>query len=383
MRMNLKKWALMAALALTPALAKAGTASTVNVDSVSFDTNLFYQVYNTAQQNNNQITEWPTTLANQAGIVLAAIRNTTATPIQPYFRVGIIETSYGCSNNEVLLTPLVIQLKDTLGPNESRTTNMNSWMLANSVVSAQFCSTIQNDLQSKFQNFDPSKIQEALNLLNQKNFQACLQQCDAVGSPVAGATKACATIKLFTANSVVNQTIVAMLIYPHNNEVPTTFPNFIWSPAILSSDIGKTDVWYTLEVSEQGQDAPFWTVDIDQPNAQFYQWKGSDRALTPGKSYCWKVISNIKIGDVKKPVGGNGKGWNITKCFTIKGDAPGRCSYTKEDLDKWLQANASADVKAQLQGQTIKNILDVENDPEICRLLSGQVKFTSIKVVKQ
>jgi hypothetical protein len=170
---------------------------------------------------------------------------------------------------------------------------------------------------------------------------------------------------------------------PTMNTVPNPFPNFVWAPAILSSEMGKTDVWYTLEVTEQGQDAPLWSVDIPQPNAQYYQWSGADRALEPGKSYCWKVISFIKIGSVKKPVGANGKGWNITKCFTVAGDAPERCRYTKEDLDKWLKENASPDVKAQLKGQTIKSILEVENDPVICRLLSGKVKFTSIKVVKQ
>lgn len=385
MQSHWKSIVLAGALLLAPAMGWAVATPIVDVQSLSFDINTLWKLYNTVQQNNNQITEWPQELQDQAGIVVASLKNTdpvnAATMANTYFRVVITETSASCANSEVLQGP-VLQLKFDLAPGEMRTVNAASFTLPNTVVNGSFCQAFQDDIKSKLEGIDAGKIQDAIKLFNQKNFQVCLQQSDSAGNPLTG-KKACTSLKLFTTNNTINQTIVAMLIYPHNNEVPNSFPNFVWAPAILSSDMGKTDVYYTLEVSEKGQNTPYWSVDIPQPNSQYYQWTGSDRSLEPGKSYEWKVISYIKIGDVKKPIGNNGKGWNISKWFSVKGDAPERCHYTKEDLDRWLQTNAGPDVKAQLKDQTIKGILEVENDPVICRLLAGQVKFTSIKVVKQ
>ena len=386
MRAHWKSFALAGALLVAPALSRAVPAlPPVNVESMSFDINALWKIYNSAKQTNGTITEWPKELADQAGVVVAQVKNTDPNnSITPYFRVSIAETSANCANSEVAYGP-ILQLKDPLGPGELRTLNAASFTLASGGANGQFCQAFEDDIKSKLEGVDASKIQDAINLFNTKNFLVCLQQCMGAtdGTPYPGAVRGCTSLKLFSANNVVNQTIVAMLIYPHNNNVPNPYPNFVWAPAILSAELGHTDVWYTLEITEQGQEAPYASIDIDQPNAQFYQYKGSDKALVPGKSYCWKVISQVKIGGVKKPVGANGRGWNIVKCFTVDGKADAACHYTKEDLDKWLQENGEPGIKEKLKGQTIKNILDVTNDPVICRLLAGQVHFTSIKVVKQ
>jgi hypothetical protein len=352
----------------------------VKVNFVTINTTLILEMYNVAQQHNGVVTEYPADL--NPAVVTGSIDNLDANnPVTPCFQVLINEVGNVCADagNPPLIKGPLLTLKSPVPAGaKNYPLNANSFIVSGN-YNGEFCTSFQKDIENQFSGADPSKLSDLVQSLLKRRFQLCLVPDDSCsyGTPNT-ANGACTSLTIFTQQPG-NIASVAVLIYPHNNEVPNEYPNFLWSPALYPG-LGSGDISYTLELQD-GRDGEI-LERIEIPAGQtFYQWKGTDRALTKGREYCWKVKS--KVAKSGQYFGGqNGQGWNIIKCFTIRGSAPEKCNYTKEDLDKWLQKNGSPEVLAAIKGMTVQQILEVENDPAICRLLAGHVDITSIKVTK-
>jgi hypothetical protein len=366
-------------------LGLAATApAAVRVNYLTFNTTLILQMYNIAQQTNGIVTSYPGNL--DPAIVTASIDNLDPNnAVTPCFVLYITQPGNVCTDagNPPLIKGPLLTLKAPIPAGAKNVIlNANSFLVSGN-YNGEFCTSFKNQVDSEFNNSDPSQLGNIIQKFMTERFHICLvpdDSCNYSSDNVGNEACVDPDIGLLTLQPG-GIASIAVLIYPHNQEVPDEFPNFIWTPALYPG-LSPSDISYTLELQDGKDGEVFERVEI--PAGQtFYQWKGgANRALIKGHEYCWKVKS--KIAKSGQYFGGqNGQGWNVIKCFTVKGDAPDKCQFTKEDIDKWLQANGSPEVLKAIKGMTVQQILDIENDPAICRFLTGKVDITSISVSKQ
>jgi hypothetical protein len=371
---TLRAFLAVALLALPLSLAAAGVGQ---VKSFGINMALVIELYNSVDQTTGQITQWPPNLNN--AVVQATVYNDTGVDQKLCFIAVLQELNPSCTSNSLVWTP-TLTTKAVIKAGATVPLSASDFELASGSGQGQFCPTFKDE----FQNVDPSKAQELLQQFMNRKFKACLVPvvCGTAASatpPTISAASACTSLTIFTGSpGAVAQ--VAMLISPHNNAVPDCNLTFLWIPA-LSPNLTAAQISYVLEVREAEEDG-LLVASINVPAGQtYYTWSPRDRTLTPGQKYWWRVIGFDPSG---KTFGGPyDRGWNITKWF-ICGNQVNSCHYSLADVDRFVQANAGADQLGLLKGLAIKAIAEGKmDDPEICKLLSGQVKFTKISVTKK
>jgi hypothetical protein len=375
------KMFLAAALLALPLAVRAGTPAG-QVSSFSVNQALILELYNTAQQTQGEVTSWPPNM--NAAVIQATVKNTSAVDQKLCFQVVVQEPGSACAGNNLVWSP-IISSKDEIKAGETRVLTAADFEISSiGTGGGNFCTQFEEQIQKDFENVDIGNLQKAVDMFLKRRFQVCLVPVDCsynASSPATPQSGNCTTLTLMQPNPGA-QAQVGVLIYPHNNGVPDCNINFLWTPALYPG-LGANDISYTLEVREGLEGEPLARVDI--PAGQtYYQWSGRDRALEPGKKYHWRIVSRIaKSG---KPFGGpDGRGWNIQKWFTC-GDAQAaaKCRYTLADLDRYVQQNATPDVRAALKDFLIKGIASGQlDDPAVCALLSGKATLDSISVVKK
>lgn len=371
---------LIAALLISipmPLLAAPGAQG--QVSSFTVNSGLIFELYNTAQQTNGVVTSWPSNM--NAAFIQATVKNIGASDGPLCFQVVVQEVGSPCANANVVWSP-IITTKDIIKAGEQRTLSALDFEIGSGQGGGDFCVDFEDQIKKDFENFNPSDLQKAVDMFLKRHFSICLVPvyCGADASiPAAPGSGNCSVFTLFQPNPGA-QAQVAVQIYPHNNAVPDCSINFLWTPALYPG-LGANDVIYTLELREDLDGPVFASADV--PAGQtYYQWSARDRALTQGQKYYWRIIS--KKAKNGQPFGGpDGRGWNIQKWFTC-GESQAKCRYTLEDLDRFIQTNASPDVREKLKGFKIKAIKSGQlDDPAICRLLNGKARVNSYNVTKQ
>ncbi|MES2201786.1 MAG: hypothetical protein V4498_06010 [candidate division FCPU426 bacterium] len=388
----------LAAAGLSLAAHAAAVIQPVQIVAFTLNPALLISLANVASQNSGVITEYPADL--NPAVLQVTLANHTAYEYAPCFAVEITEPggNYSCSEETsldavTLVRGGMITLKTPLNPGETRLCSA-----ADFVVSGTFSGNVnqcfQKDLEDQFKSSGDSgeggsggggsSTQSSVTGLLKKNFQVCLRQVDcssgAPGSPYPGSVPACDRFSVFNAQPG-NIASVPILIYPHNNEVPTPLVNFSWTPA-MHMTLRQDQISYFLEVMEEDPSTePIQRIRI--PAGQiFYVWGASDRDLRSGVKYYYRVRCLDGNGN---PFGGrDGSGSNMVKWFTIKSQGN---FMTLSDLDRIVRAAARGQVSVsqKLDALKIKNLVDPANlsDPLFQQLKDGRARITGIAVVRK
>jgi hypothetical protein len=318
------------------------------------------------QTPNLQVTQLPPDLVKYNAVVQLTLKNNGTASAYPYFRLIVSDPTCG----SILVNSGIVTTLTPVGPGGPTTIGAAQLQVYNnSFNTTTVTQCFQGEVQNNFS--DPSKIQDAVNKLITTTFTVCLQLCDssgtAYGSPV------CTPLTFFNQQPG-NETTIPILIYPHNNGVPTRYPQFVWSRA-SKPGMDPSQFKYRLEVCENDPSAPPIEKVETQPGQTFYQWSAGDRALEPGKKYWWRAIG---LDTNNQPIGGsNDSGWNITKWFEIDGVM---IPVTLGDLDSWVQAAAGGDasVKSIIENMKIDHAID---PPSLADDLYNQLKSGTASVV--
>ena len=376
-------------------LVSNGRASSApgEVQSFTIKNGLILELFNVAQQNNGNVASWPAGL--NPAVVQATVQNISGTDQPLCFQLVVQEVGVPCSSTVTpgasLVWSPVISTKDVIKAGETRALTAIDFVAdAGNAFEGALCTSFQDSLENDFQGTDAADFPKVVDRLLKRVYKVCLVPVACGGgsnNPVVSAPgMQCSSLTLIQPNPGA-QASVAMLIYPHNNEVPFGTLNFLWTPALypgLSSD----RIRYVIEIAEQLQGEPLARIAV--PKGQtFYQWSPRDKDLEAGKQYYWRVISMNASGATFG--GPDGRGWNIQKWFRVKGGTTGPCSYTLADLEHYVNSHAQGNVKAFIKGMGLKNLRLPEgstgttlyNDPDICALLSGKAELKAINVSKK
>lgn len=378
--MKLIKSLIALALLAVPLSLRASALPQGKAQTFAINTGLIFELYNVAQQNSGQVTQWPASM--NSAVVQATVQNIGSAAGQLCFQLVVQETNSSCSGGNIVYSP-IIRTKASIAAGETKALTASDFELdSNSTGNGVLCSAFQNELESQFKNIDPSKLNDVVQQFLKRRFKICLVpvQCGGTaGTPAVDPNSACTDFTLFSGNPG-SKAQVAVLIFPHNNAVADCNLNFLWTPAQYPG-LSNSDINYILELRDDVDGNLIESVTITGGQT-YYQWSARNRVLTPGQKYYWRLVSvNAKTG---QPFGGtDNRGWNITKWF-ICGTQSTTCHYSLDDLDKFVQMNGDAAVKQGLTGFKIANITEGQlDDPVICRLLAGTLKFTKISVTKK
>ncbi len=170
---------------------------------------------------------------------------------------------------------------------------------------------------------------------------------------------------------------VPILIYPHNNEVPSALVNFMWTPA-LSPSLTQSQISYLLEVMEEDPATePIQRIRI--PAGQtFYQWSAADVLLRSGVKYYYRVRALDANGN---PFGGrDGSGSNMVKWFFIN---PMDGGLTLADLDRLVRAASDKEpsVHDKISGLKIKRLVEPSqlSDPLLRQWKEGSARVLDVE----
>lgn len=374
-----KVWMSLAAALVALPLALKSSAPQHTVSSFTINTALIFELYNVAQQNNGTVTTWPAGM--NSAVVQAVVRN-DGPEGQLCFQVVVREPGSACSGQNVVWSP-TLRTREAVKSGETRTLTAADFDLDSGSGGGSFCTEFEEQIKRDFERFDPGQIQKAVDMFLKRRFEVCLLPvvCGWDGSYVSGNQGACSVFTLFQGNPGM-QAQAALPIHPHNGPVPDCNVNFLWTSA-MHSKLGAGQVAYTLELREGLEGEPLARVEVPAGQTH-YQWSARDRALEPGKRYHWRVISrNARNG---QPFGGpDGRGWNAQKWFSCGGDQSlDKCRYSLEDLDRFVQANADPKVREALRDLRIQAVASGKlDDPEVCRLLSGKARLSSVQVTRK
>lgn len=368
-----------------PRIARAAQTEGIAVFQLSgftFDSSMVINLINDAVQTNGVITDY--NAGPNAGVVTVTIKNIGSAPGTCYFEPILTQINSGgfvfnCPSppNQLVLGP-VLQTRTQIQPGQTLVANLNNF----EVTSGGYSGSVCTDIKSTFQGGSFSDVAKAVLKMS---LEACVVPTDSSGDVLG--PKACNVggPSSFFTQPPANATACPLLIDPHNDNVPSALPNFVWTPAFENGS--SAGIKYRLVISETEGGQPWASIEV--PVGQdYYQWQASDRAFEGGKKYWYHVISEEDVTD--KPVGGqNGDGWNTEKWFLIAdaldGGGTGISTITGDDIATFYNTNAPASVKAitgdmELLDEGPSGCL---SDPDVVYLLSHPSEITSISGQKQ
>ena len=351
--------------------AGATCSATMNIVSFTIDTTLVLGLYNSVDQNTNQITTFPKEFVDQyKGVIAAQFQNTSSTDTTPTFDLYLYQDGAlvaHTTNGSLTLTSPV--------PHNS----IKSITAADLKASASFGGTIDPAFQKKmsdtFQNIDPNKLKDVVSQFISMHYRLCLVPYVPCGQ------QSCWDVTIFKEDPSA-RCIIAMLVTPHNQGIPNRLPFFLWTPASMDLNCNATRVPYRLDIMEEMDSMPIAQIMIPE-GQNYYQWSTNDRSLIPGKKYYWRVVE-LDCSFRHQPFcGPNGRGWNIIKWFICGGDPTPACVYNAQEVDLHVRADAdtSDSVKKALAAWTVSSVtLSSDSDPDlVCKYLNGLVKVKSVK----
>jgi hypothetical protein len=382
-----KRTVLMAVLAAcfsaSPAWSTPPQPTGIKIQSFVLNSSLILEMYNQAQQYNGKVTSYPADL--DPAVLSATITNPTNASITPCFVLTVQDNSVNCANDPngpYMVTSPPITAKTALAPGQTRVFTAADFETTGN-YQGNFCDAEKTALNSDFNGIKPGDASAVIAKLLQHQFIVCLREAACSTGGTVGVQFACSPFTLMTPNPGAVESC-PVLIYPHNNDVPDSNVNFIWTPAIKSG-LSPSDIAYELVISEFMDGAALTSIEI--PAGQtYYSYSAKDYVLTPGVQYYYHVIAkDAKSGAL---IGGqSGNGWCVIKWFRFgAATATGACHYGLTDLDAMVQNRGTADVKAALAGMhpvSLVSPADTFNDQDLCDLLARIDDLKAINVTKK
>ncbi len=352
-------------------LLRSGSAwalDAADVVGISLNPGLILKIYSEVNQTNQVITTWPAGLDPAVLQVTVKAKNSNAGPITPCFRVQVRE------KGNVILSGAVLTVNSAIQPGETKTFSASGFQ-----IQGTFTGSIDPNFQNDLGDITPDNVKEAAAKIMSRKFDVCLLQIDCGSQAViAGAIEGCDRISLFSGAPGADST-VATIIVPHNQDVASALPVFLWSPAIHRS-LSVGQIAYQIEIREGDPEGQLVHSVRTGKGQISYSYQSSDPALRPGVQYYWRVISLDANGN---PFAGPGnRGWNITKWFRINGSMQ---SITLQGVDQWLRQAGAGLLGDQLAKYGIGGLVSPAdlNDPIYKAMAAGKATLVKVEITKK
>jgi hypothetical protein len=343
-----------------------GTQAQAKVNSLTFNPGILIQLINNPNSFNP---------GTAVGILTASYTNTTnQTVTNPQFSITVNEVNNPADTCAPVASVTNLTAKRTIAPGQTivlLASDFNNSI--NGSPAGYVCPSFQSQLQSQFQNVNPSTVGNQVQALLNRHFVVCLAE-------TSGGTQACTELNIFNPPAATVSTSSGLILPLDQSTVPSQ-PTFVWTPAMYKGSNMGIDYELVISQTSAGDD---WADIKTIPTGQtFYQWTGTP-VLAPGTTYYWHIVSTLHSNGT--PVGGQtGNGWSAQRRFTVSSvGASGPCSYTLAELDAFVKAHNDGAGDA-LAGFTLQATIPSSlSDPDLCAMLaSPQGRFVGITITKR